>query len=109
MTKINVSTNDDSQYNTVDGFLVLIYIFGVIPLLTMFVWNVLVVRFFDTITIGYGSAWVILIIRSFFFKTGNKPANMTPKEELEYTVKMYFTAGFVAIAVLIIGYANGYL
>lgn len=109
MAKVNVEVDNDKGYEGLGVLLSLILLFVVMPFLTQFVWNVLVVGLFGLTSIGYGGAWALMIIRSFFFKAHNKTEIRTPKEDVAYTMKQYGLAIMIAIGVLIIGMSNGYM
>lgn len=109
MAKVNVEVGNEKGYEGLSVLLSLILLFVIMPFLTQFVWNVLVVGLFGLTSIGYGGAWALMIIRSFFFKAHNKTEIRTSKEDVTNTLKQYGLAIMIAIGVLIIGMTNGYM
>lgn len=109
MTKVNVEVENERGYEGLGAILSLILLFVIMPFLTQFVWNVLVVGLFGVMNIGYGGAWALMIIRSFFFKANTKSETRTPKEDVEHALKQFVLAIMIAVGVLIIGYSNGFM
>lgn len=93
----------------VNSALIIVYIAVIMPFLTMFVWNTLVSGLFGVMTIGYGGAWAVVVIRSFFFKSAKEPQERTPEESLGLTMQSYLYAVLAAVFTLIIGLSLGYL
>jgi|SRR5690606_29765497 len=101
---------EEAKTATLDMLLIVIMIAIVFPFLVMFVWNTLVNGMFGLATIGYGGAWAVMLIRSFFFKTTPPmPKNQTPDESLKRTLKSYVKSALIAAATLIIAWSLGYL
>lgn len=109
MKKVNVEVESEKGYEGLGVLLSLILLFVIMPFLTQFVWNVLVVGLFGVASIGYGGAWALMVIRSFFFKAHKKTEIRTPKEDVANTLKQYGLATMIAIGVIIIGMSNGYM
>lgn len=64
-------------------------IFLLFPIVIMFVWNTLLTELVDVATIGYGGAWIVIVIRMFLT---NKTSTLVPEfETKEQKAKRMYT------------------
>lgn len=85
---------------------VLIGAFAVTPFVLMFVWNTLVIYFVPVITIGYGGAWALNIIKTSILN-GYSYQERTSEENFKGMLNSYISLAITVIATLIIGLSIG--